>query len=332
MSNEESQNKLHDEPGRLRALQRYDVERRRDPDFESVTALVREVLAVEICTVTLVHSEQAWIMAAAGLESGGEVPREESFCHHAIQRSGPMVVPDARLDPRFADNDAVTGAPFVRSYAGFPLLSPDGYQIGALCVTDSRARRFAPSDLALLGRFAQLVVDQMEMRMLAHRDFLTDALTRRAFADGARSNFARSVRDRKAGALIMLDIDHFKSVNDRFGHATGDRVLRKVSDACRLALRPTDLFGRLGGEEFAVLAQDVSDGEAMALAERLRQAIEGMDARDCPAVTASFGVAPLRPGTDLDLAMAEADAALYAAKHRGRNRCVSSSSTLGLAA
>jgi diguanylate cyclase (GGDEF)-like protein len=326
-------NKLQDEEGRLLALGRYGLlDTPPDSKMDAITSLIREVLGVDICGVSLIDADRQWLKSIAGTTELKQSARKDSFCQFTIQARSPFVVEDAHSDVRFVDNPLVTGSPFIRSYAGVPLTSPDGYNLGALCVIDPKPRGFASSELALLQRFSGLVVDQMEMHTLAQRDSLTNALTRRAFAEGGRRIFAESERNQQPSALIMLDIDHFKGINDRFGHPVGDSVLTAVSAQCCSELRQSDLLGRIGGEEFAVVLANMREDAAMACAERLRSGIEGMRNRYCPSVTASFGVAPFRPGTDFDLAMAEADAALYAAKRRGRNRCVTSSSAFGLAA
>jgi diguanylate cyclase (GGDEF)-like protein len=124
----------------------------------------------------------------------------------------------------------------------------------------------------------------------------------------------------------MVDIDHFKSVNDRFGHGTGDQVILLVATALMNQLGPNDLLCRYGGEEFCVLLPDADAGQARAVAERLRDAVEanvglGLHLPAAPVITASFGVAAvdaLRP--NLEALIGAADAALYESKRAGRNR------------
>ena len=136
-------------------------------------------------------------------------------------------------------------------------------------------------------------------------------------------------RARRAGgsmACIAFDIDHFKSINDRFGHAAGDRVLQTVARVCRENLRAVDVAGRLGGEEFAILLPEADVAQAVVVAERLRLALAEAAVPDGEAVirlTASFGVAGLTPDeTTADAALLRADAAAYDAKRGGRNRTV----------
>jgi diguanylate cyclase (GGDEF)-like protein len=123
----------------------------------------------------------------------------------------------------------------------------------------------------------------------------------------------------------MLDIDHFKTINDTHGHAGGDCVLRELVTRIANEIRPVDLLGRLGGEEFAILLPDTDIAGAEHLAERLRWSLADspIDSNGTPvAVTASLGVAALRDGEDLESILARADTALYQAKNGGRNRVV----------
>ena len=306
----------------MRALQRHaGFSAGLDPSLDAITQLVRDVLGVEICGVTFLDDAHQHVKSMSGGDIG-TVPRDHSICNFTIATGEPMAVADATLDARFATSPLVTGAPFIRSYACAPLRTPDDYQIGALCVIEPRPRTFSASDLALLERFSAVVVDQLEWRMRAQRDSLTGAMSRRAFIDAGHASFADLARSGRAGTAMMFDVDHFKAINDRFGHPVGDRVLTEIGARVRAILRPSDLSGRLGGEEFGVLAPGLDEASAMRLAERLRAALSVPGTLGLPTVTASFGLAPMRPGTDLDLALAEADTALYAAKRRGRNQCL----------
>lgn len=312
---------LDDEPGRLRALDRYSIlDTARDEKFEKIVGLVREVLDVPMATVSLIAAERQWIKAASGIEAG-ECDRRVAFCDHTIRTRDVLTIEDATLDPRFADNVHVTGEPFIRSYAGAPLMTPDGYNLGALCAIDRVPRRFTDAQLGVLQRFAALVVEEMELRATANRDFLTAALTRRALCEQMTNAVMRFTIDRSRAALVVFDIDHFKAVNDGYGHATGDLVLRAVVGECRARLRQGEVLGRLGGEEFAILLPGATLHEAHACAERMRGAVAGARVPGCRPVTASFGIAALSMGQNVDQWLAAADSGLYAAKNEGRNRC-----------
>lgn len=315
---------LHDENGRIAALRRLNVlDTAVEEPFEKIVTLVRTVLAVPIATVTLVDRDRQWFKARRGLDRQ-QTPRSISFCTHTIQRREPLIVEDARLDPRFAVNPLVNGPPHIRSYAGIPLRTPEGYNVGSLCAMDTRARRFSSADISILQNFANIVCDELELRMIAQVDHLTGALTRRGFVEQAQREMARCQRYGQPSALVMFDVDRFKSVNDTYGHTTGDHVLRQIAEIAAATLRPMDVFGRIGGEEFAMLLPETGGQEAVVVAERLRRAIA-----DCPfplpgggtlAVTASFGVAALAQDFNSVPAWLEsADTMLYAAKSGGRN-------------
>jgi diguanylate cyclase (GGDEF)-like protein len=161
------------------------------------------------------------------------------------------------------------------------------------------------------------------LRRLAMLDGLTELFNRRAFLDLAERELGRGRRRGQPSALLMIDIDHFKRVNDSHGHAAGDRVLAAVADAARRSLRAEDLLGRYGGEEFCALLS-VSDLEqALATAERVRVAIEGLTLEGISErLTVSIGVTRCdnAGGAELDAGLQRADEALYRAKASGRNR------------
>lgn len=320
----EKDDKLQDEAGRLAALRRYQIlDTPREGGFDKITALIRTVLDVPICAVTLIDRERQWFKSLQGLEAV-ETPRDVAFCDHTIRNRAPMIVPDATLDPRFAENPVVTEDPHIRSYLGVPLKTPDGYNLGALCVVDTKPHDFTEAQVALLNNFADLVMDELELRTIAHKDFLTGAATRRAFVDGTNHEMDRMMRTGHPSSLVLFDIDHFKRVNDTYGHAVGDSVLIAVATLCEQNLRPTDLLGRVGGEEFAILMPDTEIDNAIRATERLRLAIAEMDfieAADLK-ITVSFGVTRFKQGLDFPGWLAQADEALYEAKRGGRNRTV----------
>lgn len=161
------------------------------------------------------------------------------------------------------------------------------------------------------------------LKRLANTDGLTGVLNRRRFMELSRQEVARSHRYGGPLSLIMLDVDHFKAVNDSYGHEVGDEVLVSLSQVCRQVLRQVDLFGRVGGEEFmALLPETGLEGAAM-VAERLRTALAAHAvsvSKPEVRVTISLGVAQLSPETHLSDLMRLADDAMYQAKQNGRNR------------
>ncbi|MEC4718883.1 GGDEF domain-containing protein [Noviherbaspirillum sp. CPCC 100848] len=161
----------------------------------------------------------------------------------------------------------------------------------------------------------------------ANRDFLTGAWSRRALFELAERELSLARRTNRPMALLMLDIDNFKSINDTWGHTTGDRVLMDAVLRAETAIRSIDYFARVGGEEFAVLLPETGRTAGVKVAERIRVTMEGSASAfhvegqpDTPAYTVSIGLAMLRDSDSFQELMRRADAALYAAKASGRNR------------
>lgn len=193
------------------------------------------------------------------------------------------------------------------------------------------------SDVLQLGprvmlRFSVIDSHQEQMMRELYRSSCIDALTRvhnrKYLEDRLTSEFAYSLRHRASLALILFDIDHFKAVNDRYGHAGGDAVLRQVARCCQDRLRAEDLLARVGGEEFAVLLRGVGLRGAVQLAERLRSAVEAEHtdhSGEAIRVTMSAGCATVRScqGSSPASLMELADTCLYRAKRSGRNRIAS---------
>ena len=156
-----------DERDRLSALQQYDlIGSEVDLSLDTVVSLARNLFQVPIATVSLVGEDKQVFLGAQGL-TVCETGRDVSFCAHAIGRPEVFVVPDARLDPRFADNALVTGEPYIRFYAGVPLRSPTGHDIGTLCIIDRQPRiGFSDADKATLRMLSTLVLEKLELRRL----------------------------------------------------------------------------------------------------------------------------------------------------------------------
>jgi diguanylate cyclase (GGDEF)-like protein len=165
---------------------------------------------------------------------------------------------------------------------------------------------------------------RLEVERLSLIDYLTGLANRRQFDEAGRAEFSRSARHGHALAAIMLDLDHFKRVNDTYGHAAGDAVLAAAAGICRRLLRVSDIAARIGGEEFCLLLPETDARGAAVLAERLRASIAGLafGAKASPLkVTASFGISERAgDGDSFEALIGRSDKALYRAKTNGRNR------------
>jgi len=312
----------HDDARRLEVLAELDIlDTPRELAFDRLTGLCRKIFDVPMSTLTFIDGHRQWFKAAEGMEDC-ETDRRPAFCNYAIGEIHPLIVRDTQLDPRFADNVFVLGKPFLRFYAGAQL-KVSGVNVGTLCVMDTKPRAFDERDVDMLRDIAAIAVDELMLRNLSMRDSLTGALSRRAFrGEGER---LRMLADRHGHKLTcaLLDIDHFKSVNDNFGHGVGDLVLAKVTETCQSILRTSDIIGRLGGEEFGILLPHTRLSDGMAVLEKMRQAIAGLVIESpCGpvSVTASFGAVDFSRGLPFDTMLERADLAMYSAKDNGRNQ------------
>ncbi len=313
------------EAARLETLQSYDIlDTPAEQAFDRITQIARNVFGVPMSAVSVIDGHRQWFKSRQGILDH-QTCKANSFCNVAIRQSEVLVVPDALNDPRFAETGLVKGDPHIRFYAGAQLRSPEGHGLGALCIVDTKPREFGANEIAILRDLGDMVMRELEAQRLTSTDGLTGVLSRSGFRNEAKRAVALALRHKHTASCIVFDIDHFKAVNDGHGHATGDVVLVQCAGACRERLRASDIFGRIGGEEFAVILPHTSAADAMKVAETLRTTIaqQRVPTPDVPlSVTASFGVSTLdRSVGDIDELLRRADVALYIAKDNGRNRC-----------
>ena len=312
---------------RLRELERRAVlDTAGDEHFDRIVQLASEVLGMPVALISLVDRDRQWLLSKLGIATK-ETPREMAFCAHAIADEGVLVVPDALLDDRFRTNPLVVDEPHVRFYAGAPLRTAEGHNLGTLCVIDREPHQLSEHQLEMLQLLADLVMRELELRRLATIDPITGLYTRTSFFSLAEKEMKRARRQALPLALLNIDVDDFRQINNRWGHRAGDRVLADLCNACASQLRPQDLFGRIGDEEFAILLVDVQGEDAMGIAEAIRNEVSSLhgvfshsDYQPC----ISGGLTSLCDDDQgfLDL-FSRADQALFLAKGNGRNQIAS---------
>jgi diguanylate cyclase (GGDEF)-like protein len=318
------------EADRLAALRSYDVlDTAFEKSFDNIAHLAAKLTGSPMSLVSFVDADRQWFKARHGLEVS-EVPREFAFCAHAIlQPHEALVVPDTLLDPRFADNPMVLGEPEIRFYAGQPLVNSEGFALGTLCIIDREPREFSDADRETLMTLAETVMTTLELRRtmielrnLALVDVLTGLPNRAALLHAIERAIGHQRRRNQPFALLYLDLDGFKTVNDRYGHSVGDLVLRRVARTLLGSLRQDDLAVRLGGDEFAVLLTG-AQMDVAAAAARICSDLERDMAAEGWKVTASVGAITFSvPPIDVDAAVTAADALMYGAKTAGKNRVI----------
>lgn len=312
--------------------------------YDDITPLASYICDTPMAIMSLVDKDRQWFKSKIGLPVS-ETSRDYSFCSHAIlEPDGLFIVPDAKLDARFADNPFVLSDPKIRFYAGAPLITPEGHALGSLCVIDKKPRQLTDTQMRALQALARQVMAQFtlygqaqemqklnaKLERLSVRDELTGVSNRRAFNIALKREIGRALRYGSPLSLVMLDVDNFKSYNDTFGHQEGDYVLQRVGAILSHHVSEIAVAARYGGEEFALILPDTPAEQACQIAELVRLELEAV-MWPKRAITASFGVATTAVKTsavktssadllDETALISAADSALYRSKGAGRNR------------
>ena len=320
------------EAARVAALRDYQVlDTEAERSFDRISRAAADVCGTSMAVVSFIDDYRSWPKSSIGFVAT-ETPRELSFCMHALQHDGVMIVRDATLDTRFAANPFVTGTFGLRFYAGAPLCTADGHRLGTLCVLDRSARGEGLTGVQsrMLETLAAQVVAELELRRTvarlhwaAHHDALTGLPNRLLFHEclGTALLTAAARRGYRIG-VALLDLDDFKQVNDAYGHDAGDALLRHVATVLAGFAAPGETAARLGGDEFILILPDCGPGAALTrrmddLMARLRQPFwfngHRLDGRASIGMACSPG-----QGRDAGTLLKHADLAMYQAKAAGR--------------
>jgi diguanylate cyclase (GGDEF)-like protein len=313
---------------RLAALQRYGIlDTPPEPQFDRLVKLAARFFDLPMALVSFTGEERQWFKANYGVPFS-EAPRYESFCSVAITQEGVLIIPNVMANEEFQSFPVVRGEPYVRSYAGAPLVTPDGQKIGVFCVLGPEPREFSAEDRDLLTSFAEMVMDELRLRQalldlseIAMTDTLTGLPNRAQF----RVQLAEACRlaDASGEKVVvgLLDIDQFKLINDTFGHVAGDGVLREIARRLKQALRAGDVVARMGGDEFVVLLTDVRSIDDVSLVtSRLEDSFTQPFLVEHQEVFMhwSLGLSAYPDDTmELDTLLGHADAAMYRVKRAG---------------
>ncbi|MGL5305589.1 GGDEF domain-containing protein [Aeromonas jandaei] len=265
------------EKQRLDALRRLAVlDSPAEERFDRITRMARNMFDVPIALVSLVDENRQWFKSCCGLPVL-ETPREISFCGHAILGEELFVVEDATQDPRFFDNPLVTGEPHIRFYAGHPLEVGDGLKLGTLCIIDRKPRSLSDKDQALLADLASMVESELRAVQMATIDELTGITNRRGFMLLADKSLKYAFRVKNPVTLLFLDLNHFKVINDTYGHNVGDDALCQMAELLCRVFRDADISARLGGDEFVVLLPGTGHEHSSRIKERFYNALENFN-------------------------------------------------------
>lgn len=321
-----------------------------EESFDRLTRLAAKLTGAPVTLVSLLDSSRDFYKSAFGLGEPLNTARQlegRSFCHYAMVSDGPLVLADVTQMAVFCDVPTVKSLG-VRAYAGIPLVTAQGQVLGSFCAVDFEPRQWTETDVEVLVELAHSAMREIQLRKavresdalnrrlleqlqrvdelnralaeLATTDSLTGLRNRRAFDHSLALELAIVERHHSPLSLLMLDVDHFKRINDRLGHDAGDQVLQMIGQVLSAGARVIDIVARVGGEEFAVLLPNTGAQGALEVAERMRLAVVQAPPGAHGGVTISIGVVTLQDGETASSLYARADAALYAAKEAGRNR------------
>ena len=311
-----------DEDARLAELRSLNVlDTIAEERFDRLTRMAKRLFGVDVALVSLVDENRQWFKSCAGMELS-ETPRDISFCGHAILGDGAFVIPDALQDERFCDNPLVAGPPHVRFYAGCPLRGPGGRKLGTLCIIDSKPRAFSDEDVEMLVDLALMVEREFSAIEWATVDELTGLSNRRGFMMLAQHSLLLCMRQNIPAALVFIDLDHLKQVNDQLGHAEGDWVLVTFAQHLMKAFRSSDVVARLGGDEFLVLLTNHSKAAAESAMARLQQALDATNEAEARGydISFSYGLVEFDPKRHhtIGALISEGDSLMYKTKKARR--------------
>jgi diguanylate cyclase (GGDEF)-like protein len=297
--------------------------------FDLVARETATVLGVEAALVLRYSGATSEVVGAFG-EHGSQVgtifPLTGQGAAVQVARTGrPARADYTEMRSGDATGDRVRVQGYRRGVAA--PVTVDRRRWGAVLAATTSERPLPADAEARLERFADMVslaIAQAELLGELARRATTDALTgllnQGEFQKRLRQEHARALRFGRPLAVVLFDLDHFKAINDSRGHQVGDRTLQAVAEAIGPQVRPQDVLGRVGGEEFGLVLPEAAPGEALRVADRLRATVEAMHHDDLPRITMSAGVAEMVDDRAVEALYADADRALYEAKRAGRNR------------
>ena len=361
--------KSYKDARRLADLRRYEIlDTLPEEAFDDLARLASSICGTPIALISFVDGDRQWFKSRVGF-APTQTPIELSFCAHAIEGDDVFIVPDAQADPRFAANELVTGDPRIRFYAGAPLTSPSGHNLGTVCVIDRTVRELTEGQIEALRVLSRQAVAQIELRIhlaeirrseealqIAHDELerrvadrttglarviqvlraevaqrwaaeaslrhqaTHDALTglpNRALLHDRLERAIAAGAPGESQALLVLDLDRFREINDTFGHDYGDLVLKQMNPRLREALGGADTIARLGGDEFGLVLTATDEQQAVQAARQIIACLAAPIEVDGHRVEVggTIGIA-LCPehGRDPMTLLQRADVAMYVAK------------------
>lgn len=315
--------------------------------YDDIVWLAAQISRTSIAWISLLDSARLWFKAKTGFAID-EIPRHTSFCTHLVGYSEPLIVPDARVDSRFAQSAMVISPPHIHFYTGIAL-TRQNQTLGALCVASATPHKLTTEQLLALKILARQTELQLELRrqtiqlaeaqssieeyqhelatintklvIVAGTDQLTGLPNRAALQARMEEEFARAMRYNQRLSILLIDIDHLPAISDSHDPSASGEALRSAGQQIDKTVRTGDFVAHFSGGQFAILLPNTGVSGANIMAERLRRTIETTIAQTELPATVSIGAATLTILIDnIEKLLAAAHHALNHAKQSGRNR------------
>ncbi len=295
--------------------------------FDRITRIAARMYGADVAFLSFMDANQQWMKSKTSDALSDQVDRDRSICTMVVASGTELVIEDMRTAPELEGHPLARDIPW-RFYAGVPLRGEEGSVIGTLCILREQPGAPPSFDIDVLRDLAEISSHELilarrnsELHEMSNTDSLTGLPNRRMFDQEFHRSWRRARRTQVTTSLLLLDLDHFKEVNDTAGHQAGDEILAKFGRfLSSFGGRADDLAARVGGEEFALILAGSDSTGAAKVADAI---IRALDAIGLPhpmrgLITTSIGVATLRSDEDHLTWWNRADRALYAAKAAGR--------------
>ncbi|MBP1761356.1 MAG: hypothetical protein H6Q64_898 [Firmicutes bacterium] len=296
-------------------------------DWQSIVDLIAHIGGARVGLIMkVVNKEIEVLVASNSTDNPYMVGNKEHlinsglYCEKVILEKEKLFVANALKSPEWKNNPDIKHN--MLCYLGFPIMLPNDKPFGTICILDDKENDYSSEMVILMEKMRDLIEAHIKLLYLSFHDQLT-GLYNRTFLNIKTTEVKESVKRYKMPiSMLVLDIDHFKKVNDTFGHVKGDEVLKIIAQIITSSLRSFDIAARYGGEEFIVLMPNTSIGDAVLVAERIRTKVANNQCLAYGKVTVSIGASEYICNEALDDWFKRADAALYEAKNGGRNQVI----------
>ena len=303
----------------------FDIPEKILQEWQSILNLLARIQKVKVALIMRLSGEELEVFMSSNTQGNPyQIGHRERYidsglyCEWVIRQRNMLLVPDASMSIEWKDNPDMKYG--MKCYMGFPIKLPNGDCFGTICTLDDKQNDFSDDMIEFMEKMRDLIESNLLLFHLSITDQLTGIYNRTYFYEKNEKEMKNAEQKKQPITAMMLDIDHFKSINDTYGHLCGDEVLAKCSEIITNSLRKQDIVFRLGGDEFYVLMPNTAMDEALAAAERLRANMENSrSGADIP-VTTSIGIAEKIPGESSDDWFKRLDEALYKAKIKSGNQ------------